>query len=112
MTRREVTKGAQVPVSIAVSPPRVQLAIGEEQQFVAAKLLTPSGNLVDISASVTWASDDPDILSIDPDTGLATAVSVGVVSVSAHLGALVGIAVVQVTSSGGLNNWYYPFAIR
>jgi hypothetical protein len=85
----------QTPDSIVVSPAAVALeSVGEDQQFNADVL--DAGGSVIASAAVTWASDDEDVVVIDPGSGLATSTGEGTAVVSASFSGITGTATVTV----------------
>ena len=75
--------GAGTPSSIAIIP-NTQLVtmVGDTAQFDAIET-TATGSTVDVTNSATWGSSSPSIASIDASTGLATAVSLGTVTITA-----------------------------
>jgi hypothetical protein len=85
----------QTPDSIVVSPGAVALeSVGADQQFTADVL--DAGGSVIASAAVTWASDDEDVVVIDPGSGLATSTGEGTAVVSASFSGITGTATVTV----------------
>jgi uncharacterized protein YjdB len=73
--------------SIILSPDQASVALGISQSFVATGLFS-DGSSVDL-ASVTWSSSDPTVASID-NTGLATTLVPGTVTISATSGSVTG----------------------
>lgn len=71
---------AQV-VSLAVSPNAPRMPVGTTLQLAADATLTDA-TVVDLAASVTWASSDPSIATVSA-SGLVTAVAVGFVTITA-----------------------------
>ena len=84
------------PTDVVVTPGADTLvALGETRAFTAS-VLDANGDPID-GATVTWSSDAPTVLSIDPTTGLATALTRGNAHVKATAGSLEGTASVLVT---------------
>lgn len=84
--------------SLTVTPQNTVKSLGDTQQFTATATFT-SGNQVNATQDVTWTSSDPNILSIQSDTGLATANAEGSVTVTAAGGNLVATTNVQVQAA-------------
>ncbi|MBO0871506.1 MAG: Ig-like domain-containing protein, partial [Micromonosporaceae bacterium] len=89
--------------SIAVTAPQASLAPGATEQL-AATGTTPTGNdlaplQVPIAdpASHLWASSDKQIASVDPSTGLVTAVKPGTVTISVLAGGVTASTTITVT---------------
>ena len=73
----------QLVVTVDVAPPTATLiSLGTTQQFGATGR-DANGNLV-ADATFAWASDDPAIATVDPATGLATAVGAGSTTIGAR----------------------------
>jgi hypothetical protein len=72
---------AQV-VSLAVSPDAPRMPVGTTLQLAAGATLTDA-TVVDLAASVTWASSDPSIATVST-SGLVTAEAVGFVTITAR----------------------------
>ena len=72
-----------IPDSITVKPVDATLTPGETRQFTANGTYS-SGNWMDITGSVTWYSSDETIATID-ETGLATGIKVGTVTITAEI---------------------------
>jgi len=83
-------------MTITVMPATANLAVGGTQQFTALATFD-DGLTLDVTASVTWASDDMTLVSIDPASGLATAVAAGAVTITATIGTIIGMATVTVS---------------
>ena len=70
-------------VSLAIIPASQSLSsAGQTTQFIAIGT-TSSGATVNLTNLVTWASSSPQIATISPTTGLATAVTKGTVTITA-----------------------------
>lgn len=83
------------PTDLVVTPGSdTLLALGETQLFVAT-VLDESGDPID-GATVTWSSTSPAVVSVDPLTGLATALTNGSAQIQATSGALHGTSPVLV----------------
>ncbi len=89
-----VTVTAAQLASIEVTPAAPGIAKGLTQQFTATGTFTDA-TTQNLTASVTWATNDGSVLSIT-DGGLATAVAVGVVDVSATQATVTGVTTVTV----------------
>jgi uncharacterized protein YjdB len=74
--------------SIAVTPANTSLPVGETEQFTATGTLS-DGTTESLTSQVTWASSDTTWATIS-NTGLATAVSPGPVTISATFGGITG----------------------
>ncbi|MFC2073146.1 beta strand repeat-containing protein [Chloroflexota bacterium] len=81
--------------SIAVTPPAPEIAVGGTQQFTATGNYT--GGLDVITTHVTWNSATPGVATINPTTGLATAVSVGTTVITASLDGVTSAPTVTLT---------------
>ncbi len=87
--------------SIAVTPPNPSKAKGLTQQFTATGTYTDSSTL-DITASVTWSSDNTAAATVSNTAGtqgLGTAVDVGTANISATLSGKTGTTAFTVTSA-------------
>jgi len=86
----------QVPAEVRVTPPAHTLeAIGATVQMSAA-VNDANGHAI-TGLSITWASSDPDVVSIEDDTGIAKALTVGSATITASQGSLDGVGEIQVT---------------
>jgi hypothetical protein len=85
-----LTVTAPALVSILVNPSLPSVPLGRTQQFSATGNYTDKSTK-DISAAVTWASDNTGIATVTP-TGVAQSVAVGSCNVSATLGSIAGEA--------------------
>ena len=83
--------------SIAVTPANTSLPVGETRQFTATGTLS-DGSTENLTSQVTWASSDTTWATIN-STGLATAVGVGPVTISATLGSISGSTGLTVTAA-------------
>lgn len=96
ITVRQLVSSVQV-----VTPTEVVHNLGETVQFIAA-VQDANGHPIP-GAPVNWSSSDPDCVSIDPNTGLATAIGFGAATITATAeaaSASAPLAVTYVTSSG------------
>ncbi len=84
-------------VSIAITPADVTLVLGAFQQFTATGTYSDNSSQ-NITGSVNWASTDISVASI-AEGGLATALSLGSVTISATSGSVTGSATVNVQSA-------------
>ncbi|HRI48742.1 MAG TPA: Ig-like domain-containing protein, partial [Pseudomonadota bacterium] len=94
-TRLTIT--AATLMSITVMPATATIAVGGTQKFTALAMFD-DGLMLDVTASVTWESDDATRVAIDP-TGLATATGAAgdTATISATIGAVSGTAAVTVS---------------
>ncbi|WP_298776386.1 Ig-like domain-containing protein, partial [uncultured Shewanella sp.] len=85
------------------------LQVGNTQAFTATAVYY-NGDVIDITSSVIWSSQDPSLLSIN-NSGLATALAVGITTVSATLDGIssndisvtvsdAGLTAIQITPAG------------
>jgi hypothetical protein len=85
--------------SITVTPGAQTLnSIGEPTQFVASGNFSAAPTAQDMTAQVQWISSDVQVATIS-STGLATAVSAGVTTITANSGGTVGTATLTVTAT-------------
>ena len=89
------------PTDLIVTPGADTLiSVGETRTFTA-QVLDANGHPID-AATVTWSSSAPAVLSVEPTTGVATAVANGSAQVTATSGTLQGAAnviVAQIVAS-------------
>src|ERR1041385_1860243 len=89
------------PTDVIVTPGADTLiSVGQTRAFTA-QVLDANGHPID-AATVTWSSTAPGVLSVDPSSGIATAVANGTAQVVATKGALTGSAnviVAQIVAS-------------
>jgi uncharacterized protein YjdB len=79
--------GVAVVTTIAVEPPTTTLAsLGATQQYTAVARRA-NGDAVD-GVEFTWTSSDESVATVNPATGLATAVAQGDATITARAGAL------------------------
>ena len=91
-----VTKASLV--SISITPANPFLVLGTLQQFTATGTFS-DGSSQNITASVTWASSNDSLASISRG-GLATALALGSLTISATSGSVGGSTMVNVQSAG------------
>ena len=94
--------GGGTPSSIAIIPnTQLVTSVGDTAQFEAIET-TATGSTVDVTNTATWGSSSPTIATIGASTGLATAVSLGTVTITATYtsggNALTGTATLTVGS--------------
>jgi len=89
-------KAQAVPglVSIVVNPSDSSVAAGSTQQFMAVLL---DANGMFIPGTVSWTSSDPAVGTIDPVTGLFTAIGVGTTTITAQNGTITGTTSITTT---------------
>jgi trimeric autotransporter adhesin len=94
---------APVLSSIAVSPAIKNTGIGQTSQFQAVGIYDDGSN-ADLTGSVSWASGNTLIATMNPSflttSGLATGVTLGSTTVIATFGGKVGTATLNVTAAG------------
>ncbi len=94
---------AQAAAGIAVTPGSVILAtLGATQQF-GAVALDANGNAVTRAVTFTWTSSDPTVATVDPASGLATAVATGTTGILASAEGATGGASLTVDLTGYAN---------
>src|SRR5689334_2775358 len=74
------TTDSGVVFILSVRPSSATKKVGETQTFEAVITPTPGAG----GPSVTWESSDPNIATIDANTGIATAVAVGTATITAR----------------------------
>jgi hypothetical protein len=82
--------------SIAVSPGRLNIALGLDQQFTATGTLT-DGKTQDLTATSQWSSSNSNVLAIS-SSGLASTRTIGTSTVTALSAGMTGTATVGVGS--------------
>jgi uncharacterized protein YjdB len=82
--------------SIEVDPATPTIAFGGQQQFTAVGHFSDGLNH-DITAMVAWSSDTTATATIDPVTGLASAVAAGTTTITATLGTIHGSTLLTVS---------------
>jgi N-acetylneuraminic acid mutarotase len=83
--------------SIAVTPASYSLPAGLTQQFTATGTYT-DGSIADLTASVSWASSEPAVATVDANSGRTTAASLGWTSISASSGSIQGSTTLHVVA--------------
>jgi uncharacterized protein YjdB len=87
-----------VAVAVEVSPATAALAaLGQTRQFTAV-VRDGAGNPIP-GAAVEWSSDAPVVATVDPETGLATALGNGVATIRAASGSASGAATLTVAQA-------------
>jgi hypothetical protein len=86
-----------VPSSIKVIPVVASIPVGTTQQFTAQGL-DANQNVIPIT-NVRWSSDNPTVVTIDANSGLATAVAQGKANLSAVSAGVTGNAVLTVDAA-------------
>lgn len=85
--------------SITVTPASQTLnSLGEPAQFVASGNFSVAPATQDMTSQVQWISGDVHVATIS-STGLATAVALGVTTITANFGRMVGTATLTVTAT-------------
>jgi uncharacterized protein YjdB len=93
-----MTVTSAVLVSIAVSPSSVTIPKSSTQQFTALGTFSDT-SVVNLTTQVTWTSSDPTVVAISNaalSQGLATALTKGMVTITAAKGAVSGTASAKV----------------
>jgi uncharacterized protein YjdB len=89
---------AQTITSLEVTPASATLtALGTTQQFTA---VARDGNGNPVATAVEWSTSDDEVATVDPATGLATAVATGEVTITAQAGGLSATAQLLVAPGG------------
>jgi hypothetical protein len=70
-------------LSIAIQPPTPTVVLGQTSNLEAWGTYQNNSGQTLIKSGVAWSSDAPDVLSIDPNTGVATGQSLGTATVTA-----------------------------
>ncbi len=83
--------------SVAITPSGASVPTGGTKQFTATGTYTDS-TTQDLSSTATWVSSDGTLATID-NTGLATGVAAGTVTITATSGAVTGTTTLQVTAA-------------
>lgn len=84
--------------TVDVTPAVVQRYLGTTQQFTASAR-DARGSPIAGGLAFTWASSNTSIATIDPASGLATAVGIGVDTITATAGGITGRATLTVRSA-------------
>lgn len=104
-----VVVAAPVVMSIAVSPTNVSTPLGFQQPQFTAMATFSDGSQQDLTSTATWATDSPQVATID-SSGLATTVGVGTANVSAASGSVTGSTSLNVTPSILFHTDYFSYA--
>jgi hypothetical protein len=80
------------PITLAVTPSTAALEMGASRAFTAVD------HLGHPRADAVWSSTNPSVLAVDPNSGTATAVAAGNVTLTATIGGVSGIAQIVVTT--------------
>jgi len=80
----------QAVAAIAVAPPNVTLAAVDATRQFAATALDANGNTVTRPVTFSWTSTDPGVVTVDPASGLATAIANGTVGILAEAEGVTG----------------------
>lgn len=92
----QLTVGQPSLVSIAIAPTNISIAVGATQQFQATGAFT-DGSTQNLTASATWASSAPAVVSISAG-GLASGLGLGNATISAASGSITNATGVTVTT--------------
>lgn len=90
--------GPPALVSIAITPGNASISKGLTQQF-SAKGTYSDNSTADLTSSASWSSGATTVASIDPHSGLVTAVATGSASITATSGTVSASATVSVTAA-------------
>jgi len=88
--------GPQPPSSIAVTPTTAVISMAGTQQFLATGT-NADGSTGDVTTQATWSSSNTEVAIVD--SGLATAVEAGTVTITAVIEGTTGTATLTVTSA-------------
>ena len=91
-----LTVGPPNLVSLSITPNFASLSIGAAQQFIATGTYT-DGTTQNLTSSSSWGSSNPGVLGVS-NSGLATASSIGAVTITATSGSVTGTTVLLVVS--------------
>ena len=98
--------GTSLVDSLAVTPATQSIAVGQQAQFTATGTYghgTHPGTTQNVTDQANWTSSSQSVATVDPNTGLATAVSPGTVNITASIsgygGNLSSSAVLTVTGT-------------
>ncbi len=69
--------------AISLQPPTPQIQVGQSSTIQAWGTYSPDNNRSQIKSGVAWTSSDETVITIDPNTGLATAVTGGTSTITA-----------------------------
>jgi len=89
-----------VLVSIAVTPAKPSIVLGNSQQFTATGTYN-NGSTQNLTGTATWSSSSPGVATMST-TGLATSVSAGSTTITAAMGSISGSTTLSVTAGGGV----------
>ncbi len=98
--RTTLTVTAAALVSLSVTPLSISIAPGTATQFIATGTFTDN-NTRNVTGSVSWASSDPSVASINLNgaSGLAKGLAPGTTNITASSGAISSSASLTVTSA-------------
>jgi len=91
-----VTVGSTTVVSIQVTPPFANIAVGAQAKFDAVATLS-DGTTQDVTQQAMWTSSDPSVATVVG--GVATGIAPGGVAIGAHLGNVAGFAKLGVSGA-------------
>lgn len=86
---------SQAAASVTVTPANDTLTANQGSVQLTAEVKDQNGHVVS-AASVTWSSNNPNSVSVNPATGLATAKEPGIATITATSGGVSGAAVITV----------------
>jgi Flp pilus assembly secretin CpaC/tetratricopeptide (TPR) repeat protein len=89
--------------SIAVTPSSRAIAVGTSLQFTAVGTFS-DGSTQNVTSAVAWASSETSVATINPSSGLATAVAAGSTSITATQGAAGSPVAIAIGTVDSLNN--------
>jgi uncharacterized protein YjdB len=83
------------PESIEISPPDSTVNKADDAPKMAARVLDAEGKQIP-DAKVAWSSTAPDVVAIDPATGVTTVKGSGKAEINAQVGTVTGLAMITV----------------
>jgi type II secretory pathway component GspD/PulD (secretin) len=89
--------------SIAVTPSSRAIAAGTSLQFTATGTFS-DGSTENVTSAVAWASSETSVATINPSSGLASAVAAGSTSITATQGAAGSPVAIAIGTVNSLNN--------
>lgn len=92
MTELTVTAGTATLASIAIGPATPSASIGKTLQLSATGTFSDN-TTVDVTTTSAWASDNEAVATVDPATGLVTALAAGTANITATKDGVVGTTV-------------------
>jgi len=102
----ETVQIGQIPASVTVTPTGATVTTVGATQAFTAEVRDAGGTLIP-SALVEWSSLNPNVSTVDPSSGVATAVASGQVTIAATAGGVTGYALLTVAAPGDVPVSYW-----